>query len=197
MRRSIVGTILIVTLFCSDTVHVAAAQSDLQIEQQREEDLKALGTNSIPSPQRVKATAKALFARPLAEQSEAELKQLAKQANTYANLVRFISDEYSQYYRENYQYKFVQEKVAPARNAYDKRVNEFLDYRNRAYFNLGLKAKAAGNPTLALFYFRDAFRLSAFDCFGTKKEECMRWQAEQELQKLLDLEAVQAYVTWK
>jgi len=193
MFRKFFGFALIIAVFIAGAVHA----DELQIDQKREEDRKAYGSSVIPNPQALRATAKSLLEKPLEQQSLKELQTVADEANRYANLVGYLTQEYSSYYRDNYQYKFVQEKVAPPRDAYQKSMNEFIDLRNIAYFNLGLKAKVAGNLTEALFYFRDTFRLSSFDCFTTPREKCMRWLAEQELQKFLGLESVTAYTTWK
>ena len=75
-------------------------------------------------------------------------------------------------------------------------LNEFLEIRNQAYFNLGLLAKNENKTMEAFLYFKDAYRLSLFDCRGTSEKYCIRWKAEQELQKLLGLMEIKAYVTW-
>ena len=77
-------------------------------------------------------------------------------------------------------------------------MNEFLGIRNQTYFNLGMKGKEAGNNIESLIWFRDAYRLSDFECGNRQaREKCMRWKAEKELQKLLGLSSIKAYVTWK
>ena len=46
-------------------------------------------------------------------------------------------------------------------------------------------------------YFKDAFRLSIFDCESQQATEtCMRWKAEQKLKELLGL-SVNSYVSWE
>jgi len=63
---------------------------------------------------------------------------------------------------------------------------------------MGLIAKKKGENLRAYLYFKDAFRLSSFDCGpGKPVKGCMRWKAEQEMQKLLGLSDVEAYRSWK
>ena len=113
-------------------------------------------------------------------------------------MVNFIKDEYDDFRQENYRYDFVLKKLKPSLGQYTQVVNEFLAIRNQAYFNLGTKAKNAGNNVPALLWFRDAFRLSGFDCGKNQaRETCMRWKAEQEIQNLLGLSSIKAYVTWQ
>ena len=152
----------------------------------------------IPDPDGIRRIAKEIFSKPISDQDADVLQSLAKQSNSYANMVNFIKDEYDDFRRENYSYDFVLEKLNPSLGHYARIVNEFLAIRNRAYFNLGMKAKETGNNVPALLWFRDAYRLSSFECGKDQaRETCMRWKAEQELQKLLGLSAVKAYVTWQ
>ena len=192
--------IIIVTLFSVISLIAfspASAQSNLDIDEQRAATLKRM-ESAIPNPAQLREIAKKTFSKPLSDQDVDVLKSLAKQSNGYANMVNFIKDEYDDYLRENYRYDFVTEKVSPSLGNYAKIVNEFLGIRNQAYFNLGMKNKKAGNDIEALVWFRDAYRLSDFDCGNHQpREKCMRWKAEQELQKLLGLSSIKAYVTWQ
>ena len=175
----------------------ALAQSTLEIDDQRLATLDKMAS-VIPDPNKVREIAQDIFSTPLSEQEIDALQSLAKQANSYANMVNFIKDEYEDQRRENYRYDFVLEKLTPALQSYTRVVNEFLGIRNQAYFNLGLKEKEAGNHIEALIWFRDAYRLSSFDCGKDQaREECMRWKAEQEMQKLLSLSSITSYVTWQ
>lgn len=173
-----------------------AAQSTLDVDEKRVEEQKELGVG-IPDPDAIRKMATELFAKPYAQQNEQDLKNLAQQANRYANMVGYLEVEYNSYYRDNYRYEFVQKKVGPVLDAYTDVSNEFKGYRNLAYYNLGLLAKDAGDGVAALLYFRDAFRLSTFDCGTDGANKCMRWLAEQEIQKLLGLGEMRAYVTWQ
>ena len=177
-------------------VSLVLAQSELDIDAQRAADLEKFEAG-IPDRDKMREIAATTFAKPLADQSEDILLLLAKQSNYYANLVGFITDEYNGYYNSNYRYDFIKEKVSVPMNTYTGIENQFKTIRNQAYFNLGLKAKAAGRGIEALLLFRDAYRLSTFDCFETRRDNCMRWKAEQEMQKLLGLSHIRAYVTWK
>ena len=49
----------------------------------------------------------------------------------------------------------------------------------------------------ALLFFRDAFRLSSFDCGEEDPRNCMRWLAEQEMQKLIGTDDITAFTTWQ
>ena len=188
----LLNVVVFLLLSCSQSL----AQSTLDIDKKREEERRKLGS-ILPKQDQVRQNAKMIFSKPLSEQSEEELRSIAKRSNIYANLVNYILKGYNDYYRESYRYDFVLKRVAGPKNEYEKIKNEFLGIRNQAYFNLGLKAKSAGKPFEALLNFRDAFRLTYFDC-GKKqpKEKCMRWKAEQELQKMLGLSSIRAYVTW-
>ena len=178
------------------SISLVLAQSELDIDTQRAADLEKFDA-VIPSQDNLRDIATTAFARPLADQSEDTLLFIAKQSNYYANLVGFITEEYNDYYNSNYRYDFITKKVAAPMDAYTGIANEFKTFRNQAYFNLGLKAKAAGRGIEALLLFRDAYKLSTFDCSETPRENCMRWKAEQEMQKLLGLSHIRAYVTWK
>ena len=178
------------------SISSVSAQSELDIDAQRAADLEKF-ESGIPDQDNLREIAANTFAKPIADQSEDVLLLLAKQSNYYANLIGFITDEYKDYHNSKYRFDFVTEKVAIPMDAYAGIENEFKTIRNQAYFNLGLKAEAAGRGIEALLLFRDAHKLSAFDCFETRRENCMRWKAEQEMQKLLGLSHIRAYVTWK
>ena len=77
-----------------------AAQSTLDVDKKRDEDLRELGSG-IPDSGKLREIAKAMFARPVGDQKEEELKMVAEQANRYANMVGYISQVYDSYYREN------------------------------------------------------------------------------------------------
>ena len=162
--KSIIKLIVVLFLAVSPGVLTSAtAQSTLDIDEQRAATLNKLDF-VIPAPGEVREIAKQLFSKPLAKQDTEVLKSLAKQSNSYANMVKFIQDEYDDYRRENYRYDFVLKKLSPTLRSYSQIVNEFLGIRNQAYFNLGLKEEEAGNHIEALVWFRDAYRLSVFDC---------------------------------
>ena len=192
--------ILIVALFAAISLVAlspASAQSTLDIDEQRAATLKKL-ESVIPDPVQLREIAKTTFFKPISDQNVDVLKSLAKQSNSYANMVNFIKDEYDDYLRESYSYDFVTKKVSPSLRQYAQIFNEFLDIRNQAYFNLGMKEEEAGNNIEALVWFRDAYRLSEFDCGNRQvREKCMKWKAEQELQNLLGLSSIKAYVTWQ
>lgn len=185
---------VMVSLFVTS---LASAQSTLDIDEQRAATLEKLESD-VPDPDGIRKIAKETFSKPISDQDTDVLQSLAKQANSYANMVNFIKDEYDDFRRENYSYDFVLEKLSPSLGHYTRIVNEFLTIRNQAYFNLGMKAKEAGDNVPALLWFRDAFRLSSFDCGKSQaRETCMRWKAEQEIQNLLGLSSIKAYVTWQ
>lgn len=182
------------TLLCPSW---SAAQSTLEIDKKRDETAKELGTG-IPDPSRVRSRAEQIFGQPIQNQKDEELKSLASDANVYANMVGFILEEYKSYYRENYRYEFVQKAIGPTHDSYVALSNEFLSIRNKAYFNLGLRAKTAGNIVQALLYFRDAYRLSVFSCDkGVPKDSCRRAAAETEMQQLLKIDGITPYLTWQ
>ena len=174
-----------------------SAQSTLDIDEQRAAMLEKLESD-VPDPDGIRRIAKEVFSKPIPDQDMDVLQSLAKQSNSYANMVNFIKDEYDDFRRESYRYDFILEKLSPSLGQYTRIVNEFLAIRNQAYFNLGLKAKEAGNNVSALVWFRDAFRLSSFDCGKNQaRETCMRWKAEREIQGLLGLSSIKSYVSWQ
>lgn len=166
------------------------------VDAQRMELLARWGTDALPQPAAIEELAATLLALPIKEQSARDLESLADLANRAANFIGFISDEYSAYYRENYAYDFVQEKVAPFHDAYVAEANKFKGFRNQAYFNLGIKHRNGGNEVLAFFYFRDAFRLSTFTEPGGDHRG-LRYKAEIEMKKLLGCEELETFVYWK
>ena len=177
---------------------LAAAEdaSSEDIEAARTEMLKRWGVDGLVKPSDVEAKATTIFGRPLAEQTNDELRQLAEQANTAANFVGFILEEYQEYYRDNYRYDFVQEKVAPFHDAYVELSNQLKLYRNHAYFNLGKKAAGRGDEMTAFFLFRDAYRLSNFtEDQGDHKG--IRYHAELEMKKLLGMKGIYSFIYWK
>ena len=199
--KCLITTPLIVLLSLTASVSSAEeepAKKPPSIEEQREEALKEYSDSNFPDPEKVRSYSKTVLSKSLNEQTKEELVDVARQANHVANLIGFLQEEYGSYHRENFRYEFIQEKVATPHDAYIKVMNEFKDYRNQAYFNLGAQAKESGDLATAFFYYRDAYRLSEFDCGpGKAAQTCMRWLAEQELQKLLGLSSIKSYVSWK
>ena len=163
---------------------------------QREELMKRWGTDKLVHPANVEKLAEGIFAKPLEEQMITDLEKLAGGANRAANFIGFIQEEYSKYYRENYRYDFVQKEVAPFHDKYVEISNKLKAFRNRAYFNLGQKNRDAGNEIRAFFYFRDAFRLSAFTQ-ESGDHKGLRYKAEIEMKKLLGLGDIGTYTYWQ
>ena len=188
----VVQTVITFSFACCE----ASAQSAFDIEKQREVYLKKL-ESEIPDPKKLRRIARKTFLIPISKQDEVILQALAKQANIYANMVGFIVDEYDKFIQKNETKRSANQKIASVRNAYVRNRNEFLEIRNLAYFNLGLKARLAGENVRALLYFRDAYRLSPFDC-GKEipRERCIRWKAEMKIQELLGLSFILTYPTW-
>lgn len=159
---------------------------DQNIESFREKQIERWNDTGIVTPKSVTEYATKIFSLPVGQQRIKDLKLLAEKANAASNYVGLILDEYANYYRENYRYESIQEKVAPFHDAYAKISNDMKDYRNRAYFNLGKKHLAKNELITSLFYFRDAYRLSAFNDRAGRSG--MRYMAEQEMKKLLGIE---------
>ena len=185
-------------LLLASAIQVQAQEASVveDVESARAELLKRWESDGLVKPRDVDAMAKAIFDRPLAEQTEEDLEALAKQANAAANFVGHILDEYQEYYSENYRYDFVQEKVAPFHDAYVELSNRLKSYRDQAYFHLGRKAVERGDEIGAFFYFRDAYRLSSFT-EGQSTREGMRYKAEIEMKKLLGIEDLGTFVYWQ
>ncbi len=170
----------------------------LSIEKERQKALKEFDMTEVPDLDAIRSFASELLSKPIEQQEKTQLSKLAMEANRAANLVNYIYGEYDNYYRDNYKYDFVQEKVIGSAKEYGRIFNEFVKIRNEAYFNLGIISRNNGETMEAFLYFRDAFRLSGFDCGpGNNPESCLRWRAEQELQSLLGLSHIKAYVSWK
>lgn len=188
--------VLLSVLLCYPLPVLAQDASSEDIEAARSEMLKRWGVDGLVKPSEVEHKAKNILDRPLAEQADSELLELAEQANAASNFVGFILEEYQEYYRDNYRYDFVQEKVVPFHDAYVGLSNRLKSYRNRAYFNLGKKATQRGDEVTAFFLFRDAYRLSSF----TKDDgdhKGMRYLAEVEMKKLLGIENLGTFVYWR
>ena len=164
------------------------------IEAARSEMLKRWGVDGLVKPNDVEVTAKTLLSRPLAEQPEDQLRELAKQANAAANLVGFIHEKYESFYRKYFKLAFVREKVDPILTTYVVLINRLKSYRNQAYFNLGKKAADRGDEMTAFFMFRDAYRLSSFTRGKEGDKKGMRSRAEIEMKKLLGLEDIGTYI---
>ena len=164
------------------------------IERLRNSQIKKWGGSSLPDHKKTAASAKEILAKPLESQTVSELTELAKQANRAANYIGFIESEYDSYYRANYQYDIVTTKVGKAADEYREISNQLRDYRNQAYFNLGKKADISGNQVKAFFYFRDAYRLAIF---ARNKKKGMRYKAEQEMKRLLNLDDITSFITWQ
>jgi len=169
---------------------------DANIDTYRETQIKRWDVTGIVTPKSVTEEAGKLFSLHLQDQPVDALEQLAKKANATANYVGLILDEYREYYRENYRYSFIQNAVAPHHDSYVEISNKMKDFRNQAYFNLGKKHVNKGELLAALFYFRDAYRLSTFD--DDRRRQGMRYMAEQEMKKLLGIENdASSFVHWQ
>lgn len=179
------------------TAFPVAAQGD--IERQRQEGIQQYREAGVPNPATIRAAAETLFAKPVAEQSEEELRSLARAANAYANYVDMIHTQYNRYRVDNLRYQFVIASVEPVQDLYARLGNEFKGIRNRAYLNLGEKAEAAGHPLEALYFYNDAFRLASFGCSSQNPSagECPRLEAERRMQRILRIEGVQPYTTFR
>ena len=121
------------------------------------------------------------------------LTDISKKANAAANYVGYIQEEYSKYYRENYKYSFIQDKVVGPHDAYVGKANRLKDIRNQAFLKIGKKLEADGDLGGAFFHYRDAFRLADFDNNG---KNGTRYLAEQEMKRLLGLEEMPSYGKW-
>lgn len=176
--------------------HPLSAQDAISLEDERTKQLQELGV-LLPNPDIIREIANAEFSKPLQEQDPDTLEKIAKEANTYSNLVTKITKEYNDYLRDNSRYDFVTEEVrrAPIVERLFSLDSEFKTFRNQAYLNLGLLSQADGKEMEAFLYFNDAFRLSTFDC-PDGAEECVRYQAEQHMKTLLHIEGG-SYVYWK
>ena len=192
---NLIKNIIISATLVSMPLLAYASDAD-DFEKIRAEQIKKYGGTDIPKPKEVASKAEAILAKPLNDQSVKELKDIAESSNKAANYVGFIFDEYADYYRDNYRYDFVQEKVAPFHDKFLRLSNKLKDHRNQAYLNLGKKLAASGNNIEAFFYFRDAFRLSTFtEDSGDHKGT--RYEAEQEMKKLMNLEEFESFIYWK
>ncbi len=199
MLRFIVhAALLFVLLGICNTLSAQEKPNTLSIEKERQKALEEFDVTEVPDLDAIRLFASELLSTPIEGQEKAQLKKLAKEANRVANLVNYIYDEYDDYYRDSYKYDFIQEKVIGSAQEYGKVFNEFVKIRNKSYFNLGIISRNKGETMEAFLYFKDAFRLSGFDCgSGGKPKSCLRWRAEQELQSLLGLSHIKAYVSWR
>lgn len=177
----------------------SSTDETLTIEDRRSALISSFEDQEIPSPDHIRSTAKDLFALPVSEQGEQNLRDLAQNANFYANLMSRITGEYDQAFRENIRYEFVQEEIQKKAGPLLDVKNEFLEVRNRAYLNLGLLLKEEGRNIEAFFTFSDAHRLSPFDCFPAENAriDCVRLIAEEEMKRLLQVSDLESYIYWQ
>jgi hypothetical protein len=172
------------------------AQEINALDDERTKQLEELGV-LLPNPDAIREAAREEFAKPLDQQSTENLENIARDANKYANLISKISDEYNDYIRENSRYDFVIKEVqrAPVVEKYLELDSEFKGIRNMAYLNLGKIALREEKEMKAFLLFNDAYRLSVFSC-AEGKEDCVRYEAEQQMKKLLNIEG-ESYIHWQ
>ena len=186
------GAIALVGFFAT----MSNAEGINSLEEERTKQLKEMGV-LLPNPDEIVAAANAEFSKDIDDQDADSLEEIAAQANHYANLVAKIGDEYSNYIMDNSRYDFVTEEVRKATlvDALTNKDSVFKNIRNKAYLNLGRLTLADGKEMEAYLFFNDAFRLSSFTC-SDGKENCVRYEAEQYMKSLLDLEG-ESYVHWQ
>lgn len=181
-----------------DEKGVSSIDERLSIEERRSALISLIDDREIPGPDQIRATASALFALPVSEQGEKGLRDLARAANLYGNMISRITDEYDQAFRREARYEFIQEEIQKKAGPILDVKNEFLEIRNQAYLNLGLLLKEEGRNLEAFFTFSDAHRLSPFDCFSAEdaKTDCVRLIAEEEMKRLLQIGEFESYIYW-
>jgi len=180
----------------SSSINAQDASSE-DIDALRSEMLDRWEKGGLIQPKDIDLLAEQVFSQPLADQSNAELEELASNANKAANLIGFILEEYQAYYRENSRFDFVKREVIPFHDAYVEISNRLIGYRNQAYFNLSKKAAERGDEVLAFLFFRDAYRLSKFVGLEGDDYQGMRYQAEIEMKKLLGIQDIGTYTYWR
>lgn len=184
--------------FIALAFNTVVAQELITPDKERQSMLSNLGPGEIPDPTIIEKEGIALLMLPIEQQSTEDLEKLASNANKLANLIGMIQKEYSSYYSSNYKYDFIQSAVAPPHDQYVVKINNFQAFRNRSYMNLGEKAEQRGEPMKAFLYYRDAFRLSGFDCESKlRSKTCMRLQAEEKMKKILRINDIESYVSWQ
>ena len=170
------------------------AQETKDLKTLRDEQIKKWGTDEVPQVRAVIDEAKSYLALPIEQQSIEGLGEIAEKTNRASNFVGYILNEYQEYYRDNYKYSFVQEKVAPFHDEYVVIANELRHSRNLAFFYLGILYKKAGDNITAFFYFKDSFTLSSFTEEGGVKG--LRYKAEIEMKQILGIEDVGTFLHW-
>jgi len=175
---------------------VVSAQDNSSLVDEREKQLRELGV-TLPKQSSIRQAASEEFAKPVLEQDPERLEEIAEQANSFSNLVTKITSEYDDYIRENSRYDFVVKEVrkAPIVKSLLSLDSEFKGIRNQAYLNLGIIALEEGKEMEAFLFFNDAFRLSIFDC-SKGVDGCIRYQAEQQMKKMLGVDG-ESYIYWE
>ena len=123
--------------------------------------------------------------------SDADLAFLAVECNRAERLLRMILDEYESYERANSNYDFIVKAVREKKMQMEVVRRLLTENRNSIYFEQAVRLRDAGETMRAFVTFHDAFRLSPFEGDG------MRLKAEQEMKKLLGIDALPSYVTWE
>lgn len=203
MRKG--GVFAITVFFCAVPVGSGAmAQRSvdiLSLDEERRRVLKEFDMVDVPDLDAIRSVASEIFSLPVARQDVDDLENLAAEANRAANLIDYICDRYDDEYEESYQYdllgKRIQEKLHVPLFGCEEIRNEFLAMRDRSHFNLGVIYRDRGETMKSFLYFKDAFTLSAFHCVSSRPtDDCVRWEAEREMKKLLGIEDMESYTRW-
>ena len=203
MRKG--GAFAITVFFCAVPVGSGAmAQRSvdiLSLDEERRRVLKEFDMVDVPDLDAIRSVASEIFSLPVARQDEDDLENLAAEANRAADLIDYICDRYDDEYEESYQYDLlgerIQEKLHVPLFGCEEIRNEFLAVRDRSHFNLGVIYRDRGETMKSFLYFKDAFTLSAFHCVSSRPtDDCVRWEAEREMKKLLGIEDMESYTRW-
>jgi len=170
---------------------------NVNLEEQRSQAIKDMAAIDIPDPKKIEMSASQLFALPLDQQSEEELKTISRLANSYANFIGYIEKEYRSHQSENYRYDFITKELSPILDKYVTISNRFKNIRDMSNYNLGEKASARGDNISAFFYYNDVYRLGGFECAPKAIDTCLRRKAEIQMQKLLQITGIAPYTTWQ
>lgn len=124
------------------------------------------------------------------EASEKNLLEAANKANSAANYVSYLQEEYADAYREYSRYDWITEKIIPAHDAYVGKANSLKNVRNEIYIRLGDISASKGKQVEAFMFYRDAYRLSTFRGAGVAG---VRYRAEQKMKEIIGLSEIESY----
>ena len=162
--------------------------ADANVDKDRQEEIQKWKKSGIGDVSAILSETEAVLNNE--SSSRNKLLEAAGKANSAANYVTYLQEEYADAYRENSRYDWITDKIVPGHDAYVGKANALKDIRNEIYIRLGDMSYENGDKLEAFMYYRDAYRLSTFRGQGI---DGARYRAEQKMKEILGLTEVESY----